>query len=167
MQLPQWAEAPKRNSLRWLRKPPRSTPAETMRTTPREATVLQPFHICADKDPSRRGLEATPEAVAVGFVDARRPFGQTRLEVCSPAPMGSTTSWIRSSSPTLGIRQLSPVMSCEKRFSAAKSAPQARTLGERANSPSTVFSSIFALPVGLNRKGSRRLALKITRVSLL
>jgi hypothetical protein len=52
-----------------------------------EAPALQPFHICADKDQSRCGLEAIPEAVAVGFIDARR-LGEARLEVCPPTSNG-------------------------------------------------------------------------------
>jgi hypothetical protein len=56
-----------------------------------EAPALQPFHICADKDPSRRGLVAIAEAIAVGFIDARR-LGESRLEVCPPTSNGPWTS---------------------------------------------------------------------------
>jgi len=49
-----------------------------------EAAALQSFHICAAKDPARRGFEAIPEAVAVGFIEARR-LGEARVGVCAPA----------------------------------------------------------------------------------
>ena len=48
-----------------------------------EAAALQSYHICADKDPARRGFEAIPEAVAVGFIEARR-LGEARVGVCAP-----------------------------------------------------------------------------------
>src|SRR6266566_8337459 len=47
-----------------------------------EAPALQPLHICADKDPARIGLEASPEAMAVGVICARE-LGEVRLEVRS------------------------------------------------------------------------------------
>jgi hypothetical protein len=40
----------------------------------------QRFHICADEDPTRVGVEASPEAMAVGFVRAQNAR-EVRLEV--------------------------------------------------------------------------------------
>jgi hypothetical protein len=45
-----------------------------------EAPALPPFCVCADKDPTRRGLEAIPEAMAVGFFEPRN-LGEVRLKV--------------------------------------------------------------------------------------
>jgi hypothetical protein len=47
-----------------------------------EAPAVQPLHICADKDATRIGLQAIPEAMAVGFVCAPA-VGEVRLEVRS------------------------------------------------------------------------------------
>jgi hypothetical protein len=60
---------------------------ERCRLVAAEAPALQPFRICADKDPSRQGLEAIPEAIALGFLDGRR-LGESRLEVCAPTSNG-------------------------------------------------------------------------------
>jgi hypothetical protein len=45
-----------------------------------EAPPLPPFCVCADKDPTKRGLEAVPEAMAVGFFEPRN-LGEVRLRV--------------------------------------------------------------------------------------
>jgi hypothetical protein len=45
-----------------------------------EASSLQRLHICADKDPTKVGIEASPEAMAVGFIRAS-DLGESRLEV--------------------------------------------------------------------------------------
>jgi len=45
-----------------------------------EAPALQPLHVCADKDATRIGLEAIPEAMAVGFIRAPT-VGEVRLDV--------------------------------------------------------------------------------------
>jgi hypothetical protein len=47
-----------------------------------EAPTLKPLHICADKDATRIGLEAIPEAMAVGLIRAP-DLGEVRLEVGS------------------------------------------------------------------------------------
>jgi hypothetical protein len=45
-----------------------------------EAPALRPLHVCADKDATRIGLEAIPEAMAVGFIHAPS-LGEVRLDV--------------------------------------------------------------------------------------
>jgi hypothetical protein len=47
-----------------------------------EAPTLQPLHICADKDATRIGLEAIPEAMAVRLIRAP-DLGEVQLEVGS------------------------------------------------------------------------------------
>lgn len=47
-----------------------------------EASAIQRLHFCADMDPTRAGTEASPEAMAVGFVRASDLF-EIRLEVRS------------------------------------------------------------------------------------
>jgi len=49
-----------------------------------EAEALQPFHVCAHKDPAMRHFEAIPEALAIGFLCAG-DRGKVAVEVCDPA----------------------------------------------------------------------------------
>ena len=46
-----------------------------------DAPALQPFRICAHKHTAMRGLEAVPEAMAIGFVELENERGNVSLKV--------------------------------------------------------------------------------------
>lgn len=123
-----------------------------------EAATLQHFHICAGKDPSRRGLEAIPQAVAVGFINARR-LGEARLGVYAPTSNGRGGNNDRTDTIVFTSRAYQGAVAgneLREAFFIIRSLLGLLISQESAISLSTVFSSTSALPPGLNPKGCHR-----------